>query len=32
MDTVAAALHDGTTITVTIQGDGPALLLPVSLA
>ena len=32
MDTVAAALHDGTTIPVTIQGDGPALLLPVSLA
>jgi len=32
VDTVAAALHDGTTITVTIQGDGPALLLPVSLA
>lgn len=32
MDTVAAVLHDGTAIPATIQGDGPALLLPVSLA
>ena len=27
-----AVLHDGSIITVTIQGDGPAILLPVSLA
>lgn len=32
MDTVAAVLHDGTAIPATIQGNGPALLLPVSLA
>ena len=30
--TVGAVLHDGSTITVTVQGDGPAVLLPVSLA
>jgi pimeloyl-ACP methyl ester carboxylesterase len=30
-ETVEAVLHDGSTITVTIQGDGPALLLPVRL-
>lgn len=27
-----AVLHDGSAIALTIQGDGPALLLPVSLA
>ncbi|MDR6415702.1 alpha/beta hydrolase [Pseudarthrobacter sulfonivorans] len=27
-----AVLHDGSIIAVTIQGDGPAILLPVSLA
>lgn len=32
METVAAVLHDGTAIPARIQGDGPALLLPVSLA
>ncbi|MBE4717349.1 alpha/beta fold hydrolase [Pseudarthrobacter sp. AB1] len=31
-DTVEAVLHDGSTIQVTLQGDGPAVLLPVSLA
>ena len=31
-ETVQAVLHDGSTIAVTIKGDGPALLLPVSLA
>jgi pimeloyl-ACP methyl ester carboxylesterase len=30
-ETVEAVLHDGSTITVTIHGDGPALLLPVRL-
>lgn len=30
-DTVEAVLHDGSSITVTMQGDGPALLLPVRL-
>lgn len=30
--TAEAVLHDGSAIPVTIQGDGPALLLPVSLA
>lgn len=32
MNTVEAVLHDGTTIRVTVHGDGPAVLLPVSLA
>jgi hypothetical protein len=31
-DTVDAVLHDGSTIPVTVRGDGPAVLLPVSLA
>ena len=31
-DNAEAVLHDGTTIPVTIHGDGPALLVPVSLA
>lgn len=30
-ETVEAVLHDGSAITVTIHGDGPALLLPVRL-
>ncbi|MDV8149648.1 alpha/beta hydrolase [Arthrobacter sp. B10-11] len=30
-DTVEAVLHDGSSLTVTMQGDGPALLLPVRL-
>jgi pimeloyl-ACP methyl ester carboxylesterase len=32
MGTVEVVLHDGSTIPVTLQGDGPAILLPVSLA
>lgn len=28
----SAILHDGSSIAVTVQGDGPAILLPVSLA
>jgi hypothetical protein len=31
-DTVRTVLHDGSAITVTVEGDGPAILLPVSLA
>lgn len=31
-DTADAVLHDGTTISVSVHGDGPPLLLPVSLA
>lgn len=31
-DNAEAVLHDGTTIPVNIHGDGPALLVPVSLA
>lgn len=31
-ETAEAVLHDGTTIAVTIQGDGPAILLPARLA
>lgn len=31
-DTAEAVLHDGTTIPITMYGDGPALLVPVSLA
>lgn len=31
-DTAEAVLHDGTTIRVAVQGDGPALLVPASLA
>lgn len=31
-ETVEAALHNGSTIPVTVQGDRPGLLLPVSLA
>lgn len=32
MDTVEAVLHDSSTIPVTVRGDGPGVLLPVSLA
>jgi pimeloyl-ACP methyl ester carboxylesterase len=31
-DTAEALLHDGTTIPVTIQGDGPVILVPARLA
>lgn len=31
-DTAEAVLHDGTTIPITIQGDGPAILVPARLA
>ncbi|MFY9634557.1 MAG: alpha/beta hydrolase [Cellulosimicrobium cellulans] len=31
-DQPGAVLHDGSTIAVTVQGDGPAILLPVSPA
>jgi pimeloyl-ACP methyl ester carboxylesterase len=31
-DTADAVLHDGTTISVSLPGEGPPLLLPVSLA
>jgi hypothetical protein len=31
-ETADAALHDGTTIPISIHGDGPPLLLPASLA
>lgn len=30
-DSAAAVLHDGTTIPITVQGDGPALLVPARL-
>ena len=30
-DSAAAVLHDGSTISITIQGDGPALLVPARL-
>ncbi|QHK21744.1 alpha/beta hydrolase [Pseudarthrobacter psychrotolerans] len=32
METAQAVLHDGSSIPVTTHGDGPAVLLPVSLA
>ncbi|MET3172534.1 UNVERIFIED_ORG: hypothetical protein ABIB52_000358 [Arthrobacter sp. UYCu721] len=32
MDAAQAVLHDGSTIAVPMQGDGPAVLPPVSLA